>query len=99
MISCEHYNIHGLTRFGSPKSESSRTSAPVATVIKMLETLPDAAQNQVLDHLREYIMELQDDAEWTRQLEGTRGKLVAAAKRAEQDIAAGLAEPMDYGKL
>ena len=83
----------------SQSARSSNMSTAVATVIKMLESLPDTAQNQVLDHLREYITELQDEAKWASRLEGTRSKLVEAAKRARQDIAAGLTEPMDYGKL
>ena len=38
-------------------------SASIITVAKMLEALPESMQNQVVDHLREYIAEMQDDAQ------------------------------------
>jgi len=74
-------------------------SAAIATVVKMLETLPDTAQNQAVEHLREYIAELQDEARWDELFMRTQDQLVAAAQRAKQEIKAGQAKPMDFNQL
>ncbi|RLC66284.1 MAG: hypothetical protein DRI48_05005 [Chloroflexi bacterium] len=75
------------------------TSTAIATMVKMLETLPETTQAQVVEHLREYIAEMQDDVEWDTQFQRTQKQLVVAARRAKQEIASGLAEPMDYTRL
>ena len=75
------------------------SSTVVATVVKMLESLPEAAQDQVAEHLRGYIADLQDERQWDRAFKKTRSQLVAAARRAKQEIAAGKAKPLDYGDL
>jgi hypothetical protein len=36
-------------------------STAIATVVKMMESLPETTQNQVVEHLREYIIEIQDE--------------------------------------
>jgi len=74
-------------------------STAIATMVKMLETLPETTQNQVVEYLRAYITELQDDSHWDVQFQRTEEQLVAAAQQAKQEIADGLAEPMDYTKL
>lgn len=74
-------------------------STAIVTAVKMLEALPETAQNQVVEHLREYIAEMQDDVEWDIQFQRTQRQLVAAAQQAKQEIATGLAEPMDYDQL
>lgn len=71
----------------------------VATVIKMLESLPESAQKQVVEHLREYIAELKDELEWDDLFEQTQPQLAVAARRAKQEIAQGHAKPMDYDYL
>ena len=65
----------------------------------MLETLPDDIQNRVLEHLREYIDDLQDEIRWNQSFQQTQSKLVAAAQRAKQEIAEGKATAMDYEQL
>ena len=75
------------------------SSPAIATVIKMMETLPDPGQDQVVEHLRGYIADLQDELEWDMTFQETQDQLVAAARRAKQDIAAGLSKPMDYEEL
>jgi len=40
-------------------------STAVATVIKMIESLPEDAQDQVVEHLRDYLEEMKDDASGT----------------------------------
>jgi translation initiation factor 2B subunit (eIF-2B alpha/beta/delta family) len=71
----------------------------ITTVVKMLETLPEATQAQVAEHIREYIAEMQDDAEWDTQFQQTQEQLTAAVQQAKQEISAGHAEPMDYTQL
>ena len=74
-------------------------STAIATVEKMLESLPEEVQERVVEHLREYILDLQDELEWDALFERTQDKLVAAARRAREEIAAGKAEPMDFERL
>ena len=74
-------------------------SPAITTIIKMIETLPESARNQVADHLREYIAEMQDEARWDDLFARTQDKLAAAARHAKEEIAAGKASPMDYHAL
>ena len=55
-----------------------------------------AVQEQVAEHLREYLADLQDELAWEGLLERTKPQLKAAARRAKQEIAQGTAQPMDY---
>ena len=73
------------------------SSTAIATVVKMMETLPEPAQNQVLNHLREYLEDVRDELRWDETFARTQAQLVAAARRAKQEIAAGQAKPMDSG--
>ncbi len=71
----------------------------VATMTKMMESLPETLQDQILDHLRAYLEDIQDELEWDRQFQRTQPQLIAAAKRAKQEIAQGYAKPLDYDQL
>lgn len=75
------------------------SSEKIATVIKMLESLPETAQEQLIEHLREYIESLRSELEWDGLVQKTQSKLINAAKKAKQEIAEGLAKPMDYDQL
>jgi len=75
------------------------TTPTVATVEKMLESLPKEAQQRVVEHLQEYIQDLQDEKFWSDQFEGTQEQLVKAARRARSEIAAGKAVLMDFDRL
>ena len=75
------------------------SSTAVATVIKMLESLPKTVQEQVVEHLREYIEDLRDELEWDTLFAKTQPQLAAAAKRAKQEIAEGRATPLDDKQL
>ena len=75
------------------------SSAPITTVVKMMESLPIEVQNQVADHLRDYINDMQDEIQWSESFQKTQQKLVAAAKRAKQEIAEGQAKALDYDQL
>ena len=74
-------------------------STAITTIVKMLEALPETTQNQVVEHLREYIAEMQDEIQWDISFQKTEQQLIAAAQRARQEIAAGHAAPMDYDQL
>ena len=75
------------------------STTAVATVTKMMESLPEPAQDQVVEHLRGYIAEMWDEAQWEAAFEERQDQLVAAAQRAKEEIAAGQAEPLDYERL
>lgn len=75
------------------------SSTAIATVTKMIESLPPSLQDQVVDHLREYLEDLQDELRWDGLFKGTQSQLMAAARRARQEIADGRATPMDYDRL
>ena len=71
-------------------------SNAIATITRMIETLPEALQNQIVEHLREYIAELEDELRWEASFNKTQEQLVAAARQAKQEIAEGKAEPLDF---
>jgi hypothetical protein len=71
----------------------------IATVVKMMESLPDPMQDRVAEHLREYIEDLREEWEWDTTFKKTQSQLVTAARRAKQEIAAGQAKPLDYDQL
>ena len=75
------------------------SSATITTVITMLESLPEPMQDQAVEHLREYLAEMQDELVWSAQFKRTQPQLMAAARRARQQIAEGLAQPLDYDQL
>jgi len=74
-------------------------STAIVTVEKMLESLTEEMQERVVEHLREYILDLQDELQWDALFKHTQDKLVEAARRAKEEIAAGKAEPMDFERL
>ncbi|MBM4431459.1 MAG: hypothetical protein FJ026_14110 [Chloroflexi bacterium] len=75
------------------------SSTAVATLVKMIESLPDTAQEQVVEHLREYIATLQDELQWDTTFKQTQPQLLAVARRAKQEIATGHATPLDHRQL
>jgi hypothetical protein len=75
------------------------SSPAVATLIKMVESLPEPAQEQVVEHLREYLADMQDELKWDNLYKTTQNDLVSAARRAKKQIAEGRAEPLDYDRL
>ena len=75
------------------------SSATIATIIKMMESLPKSVQQQVAERLREYIEDLQDELRWDKSFQGTQAKLVDRARQARQQIAEGQAKPLDYDQL
>jgi len=71
------------------------SSAAIVTVVKMMESLPENAQDQVVEHLREYLEDMQDEMQWDALFKKTQPQLVAAARRARQEMAQGHAKPLD----
>lgn len=71
----------------------------IATVVKMMATLPDASQNQVAEHLQAYIADLQDELRWDAAFANTQTHLIQQARLAKQQIAAGKAQPLNIDEL
>ena len=74
------------------------TSA-ATTMIKMLETVPDKLQETVVEHMRDYIEDIRDEARWKDSFSLAQGKLIAAARQARQEVAGGKSSPLDIEKL
>ncbi len=74
-------------------------STAIVTMTKMMETLPEPAQDQALEYLRTYIAEMQSEQKWDRLFSQTQDKLTAAARQARKEIAEGKAKPMDFDRL
>ena len=74
-------------------------SETTITITKMLETLPEQLRDRVVDHLREYIEDLRDEARWNNSFSRSQDKLIAAARQVRKEIAEGKATPIDIGRL
>ncbi len=74
-------------------------SPSIATVVKMMEALPEETQSQVVEHLREWLLDVEDEAAWDESFARTQRKLYKAAQDARKQVAEGKAEPMDFGRL
>jgi hypothetical protein len=75
------------------------SSENIATVTKMVESLPETAQVKLIEHLREYIESLHNELEWDNLVKNTQDKLIDTARQAKQEIAAGKSQPMNYDRL
>jgi len=71
----------------------------IATVVKFLESFSDAQQERIIEHLRNYITDMEDELKWEQSFRKTQDKLVEAAKLAKQQIAQGQGQAMDYDQL
>ena len=80
------------------KGESTITSAPTMTIIKMLEALPEQLQDHVVEHVREYIKDLRDEFRWNESFFRTQETLVTTARLARREIAEDKASPLDIEK-
>lgn len=63
------------------------------------ETIPESMQNSVLEEIQAVIAEKHDELEWNIQFQQSQENLITAAKKVKEEIAAGMAKPMDYKKL
>lgn len=55
--------------------------------------------NELVDTAQQAIEDLQDELRWDNLFERTQPQLAVAARRARQQIAAGMTTPMDYNRL
>jgi hypothetical protein len=62
-------------------------STAIVTVIRMLEELPETTQNQIVEHLQEYIEDFQDELRGDSAFKKTQAELVAAARQAKREMA------------
>jgi len=69
-------------------------STSMATIEKMLESLPEEARERVLEHIREYILDLQDELKWNSLFQETQEALAKAAQRAKKEAKEGKATPL-----
>lgn len=74
-------------------------SPSITTIVTMIESLPNEVQDQVAEHLREYIQDLQAEIQWNSAFQKTQSQLIAAARRAKQEMAEGKAMPLNYDEL
>lgn len=61
------------------------SSPAIKTVITMMEFLPAELQEQVAEHMREYIADLQDEQQWDAAFNRTQDNSIAAARRAQAE--------------
>ncbi len=71
----------------------------IATITKMMETLPEAEQQLVVEHMKEYINSIVDEDRWDESFKASQKNLIAAAKKAKKEIASGKSKPLDIRKL
>ena len=74
-------------------------STATLTVLKMLEGLPESIQDRVVEHLRDYIEDMREEAQWAESFSQSQEKLASFAHQARKDKAEGRASSMDFGKL
>ncbi len=75
------------------------STTTLTTIIKMIESLPEDKQEKVVDHLRYYIAELEDEMKWDKLFKDTETDLSSIAKEVKQRVAMGEAEDFDFNRL
>jgi hypothetical protein len=71
----------------------------LTTILKMVEELPEPLQNQIAEHLREYIADVEDEERWDEAFARTQEKLAYVTRDVTKQIAEGKSKPMDFDKL
>ena len=56
-------------------------STTTTTIIKMIELLPENQQENIAEHLREYIADLEDEIRWDNKFRNTQSELSKIAKK------------------
>jgi hypothetical protein len=74
-------------------------SPQIAILIKMMESLPEEEQNQVVEAFRAYIADLQDEVRWENSYKQTQDKLIKTAHRARRQIREKSSQPLDLSRL
>lgn len=74
-------------------------TAEIRTVVKMMEGLPEVVQRRVVEHLRDYLAEMDDEVAWDALFADTQEQLAVEGQRVRSEIEQGKAEPRDYERL
>lgn len=74
-------------------------SVATATVMKIMESLPESIQERVVEHLQDYIEDIRDEMQWDDSFARSQDKLAAAAKKARAETSRGLAVPLNPDDL
>ena len=74
------------------------SSTTIATITQMIEPLPEAVQERVVQHLREYLLALENELKWDTLYKKTQPGLIGAAQKARKEIAEGLSKPLDLNQ-
>ena len=74
-------------------------SKATETAAKMIESLPEVAQERVVEELRALVEDARDEAKWDDLIAKKKDGLIAAARKAQKEIAEGKATDMDFDKL
>ena len=71
-------------------------STAIVTMVKMMEQLPSTTQEQLVEHVRQYLADLEDEMLWDEQFAQSQPQLIAAAQKARQQRQAGQAHPLTF---
>ncbi len=71
----------------------------LTTLEKMLEPLPEAAQQRIIEHVREYIAEMRSEWHWEGLYQERKLPLEKMARLAKQQISEGKARPLNLDEL
>ena len=69
------------------------------TINRMLESLPEDKQEEVLNHLYDYITELQDEIKWDLLFKSSEKEISLIAKEIKEKIKKGSIEDFNYDRL
>ena len=53
-------------------------TAAATTMMKILESLPDQLQEDVVEHMRDYVEDIRDETKWKELFSRTKDRLIAA---------------------
>lgn len=69
-------------------------NTPISAIVKLFESLPESLRGQAAEHLISYLEDLIDNAKWDASFDRTQESLAAAARKAREEIRAGMAKPL-----
>jgi hypothetical protein len=74
-------------------------SEATAAITKMLETLPKQLEDRVVEHLKEYIEDLRDEAIWADSFSRIQNSFIDATRQARKEISEGKASALTIEQL
>lgn len=81
------------------KENNSMPTLAGITMMKMIESLPEPVQERALEHMQQYIEDIQDELKWSDSFGSSQSKLIAAARQAREEIKRGKSAPMNFEDL